>query len=61
MFFLGRSPANLCRQSSRAMAITPCSGRSGNLVFSTVSDTALDELFGLVRLLKEIGIPDRRE
>jgi anti-sigma factor RsiW len=35
--------------------------RSGDLVFSAVSDTALDELLGLVRLLKEIGTPDSRE
>jgi anti-sigma factor RsiW len=35
--------------------------RSGDLVFCAVSDTALDELLGLVRLLKEIGIPDSRE
>ena len=35
--------------------------RSGDLVFCAVSDTALDELLGLVRLLKEISIPDSRE
>ena len=35
--------------------------RSGDLVFCAVSDTALDELLGLVRLLKEIGTPDSRE
>jgi anti-sigma factor RsiW len=35
--------------------------RSGDLVFCAVSDTALDELLGLVRLLKEIDIPDSRE
>jgi len=35
--------------------------QSGDLVFSAVSDTALDELLGLVRLLKEIGTPDSRE
>ncbi len=35
--------------------------RSGDLVFCAVSDTALDELLGLVRLLKEIGAPDSRE
>jgi anti-sigma factor RsiW len=35
--------------------------RSGDLVFCAVSDTALDELLGLVRLIKEIGTPDSRE
>jgi len=35
--------------------------RSGDLVFCAVSDTALDELLGLVRLLKEIATPDSRE
>jgi anti-sigma factor RsiW len=35
--------------------------RSGDLVFCAVSDTALDELLGLVRLIKEISIPDSRE
>jgi anti-sigma factor RsiW len=35
--------------------------RSGNLVFCAVSDTALEELLGLTRLLKEISIPDSRE
>jgi anti-sigma factor RsiW len=35
--------------------------RSGDLVFCAVSDTALDELLGLVRLLREIGTPDSRE
>jgi anti-sigma factor RsiW len=35
--------------------------RNGDLVFCAVSDTALDELLGLVRLLKEIGAPDSRE
>ena len=35
--------------------------RSGDLVFCAVSDTALDELLGLVRLLKEVGAPDSRE
>jgi anti-sigma factor RsiW len=34
---------------------------SGNLAFCAVSDTALDELLGLTRLLKEISIPDSRE
>jgi anti-sigma factor RsiW len=35
--------------------------KSADLVFCAVSDTALDELLGLVRLLKEIGTPDSRE
>lgn len=35
--------------------------RSGDLVFCAVSDTALDELLGLVRLIKELGTPDSRE
>jgi anti-sigma factor (TIGR02949 family) len=35
--------------------------KSGDLVFCAVSDTALDELLGLVRLIKEISIPDSRE
>jgi anti-sigma factor RsiW len=35
--------------------------RSGDLVFCAVSDTALDELLGLVRLIKEIATPDSRE
>jgi anti-sigma factor RsiW len=35
--------------------------RSGDLVFCAVSDTALDELLGLTRLLKEISVPDSRE
>ncbi|HXJ00329.1 MAG TPA: zf-HC2 domain-containing protein [Micropepsaceae bacterium] len=35
--------------------------QSGDLVFCAVSDTALDELLGLVRLIKEISIPDSRE
>jgi anti-sigma factor RsiW len=35
--------------------------KSGNLDFCAVSDTALDELLGLVRLIKEISIPDSRE
>lgn len=35
--------------------------KSGDLVFCAVSDTALDELLELVRLLKEIGTPDSRE
>jgi anti-sigma factor RsiW len=35
--------------------------RSGDLVFCAVSDTALDELLGLVRLIKETSIPDSRE
>jgi len=35
--------------------------KSGDLAFCAVSDTALDELLGLVRLLKEIGTPDSRE
>lgn len=35
--------------------------QSGNLVFCAVSDTALDELLGLVRLLKAIDGPDSRE
>src|SRR5258705_10965961 len=35
--------------------------RSGDLVFCAVSDTALDELLGLVRPLKEIATPDSRE
>jgi anti-sigma factor RsiW len=35
--------------------------RSGDLVFCAVSDTALDDLLGLVRLIKEIGTPDSRE
>jgi anti-sigma factor RsiW len=32
-----------------------------DLAFCAVSDTALDELLGLVRLIKEISIPDSRE
>ena len=35
--------------------------RSGDLVFCAISDTALDELLGLVRLIKEIATPDSRE
>ncbi len=35
--------------------------RSGDLVMCAVSDTALDELLTLVRLIKEIGVPDSRE
>jgi anti-sigma factor RsiW len=35
--------------------------KSGDLVFCAVSDTALDDLLGLVRLIKEISIPDSRE
>ena len=35
--------------------------QGGDLVFCAVSDTALDELLGLVRLIKEISIPDSRE
>jgi anti-sigma factor RsiW len=35
--------------------------KSGDLVFCAVSDTALDELLGVVRLIKEISTPDSRE
>jgi anti-sigma factor RsiW len=35
--------------------------QSGDLVFCAVSDTELDELLGLVRLIKEISIPGSRE
>ena len=34
---------------------------SGNVDYCAVSDTALDELLGLVRLLKAMGTPDSRE
>lgn len=35
--------------------------KSGNVVFCAVSDTALDELLGLTRLLKAMATPDSRE
>jgi anti-sigma factor RsiW len=35
--------------------------RSGNLVSCAVSDTALDELLGLTRLLQAMSVPDSRE
>jgi anti-sigma factor RsiW len=35
--------------------------QSGDLVFCAVSDTALDELLALVRLIKETSTPDSRE
>ncbi|HEX3431714.1 MAG TPA: zf-HC2 domain-containing protein [Rhizomicrobium sp.] len=35
--------------------------RSGNLIFCAVSDTALDELLGLTRLLEAMSVPDSRE
>jgi anti-sigma factor RsiW len=34
--------------------------RTGNLVYCAVSDTAWDELLGLVRLLQEVSTPDAR-
>jgi anti-sigma factor RsiW len=34
--------------------------KTGNLVYCAVSDTAWDELLGLVRLLQDLGIPDAR-
>jgi anti-sigma factor RsiW len=35
--------------------------KSGNLDFCAISDTALDELLGLQRLLKAMAVPDSRE
>jgi anti-sigma factor RsiW len=35
--------------------------KSGNIAFCAVSDTALDELLGLVRMLKAMGMPDSGE
>lgn len=35
--------------------------KSGNVAFCAISDTALDELLGLVRLLKAMSAPDSRE
>jgi len=35
--------------------------KSGNVAFCAVSDTALDELLGLTRLLKAMATPDSRE
>ena len=34
---------------------------AGNLAYCAISDTALDELIGLTRLLKTMAIPDSRE
>jgi anti-sigma factor RsiW len=35
--------------------------KSGNVAFCAISDTALDELLGLVRMLKAMSTPDSRE
>jgi anti-sigma factor RsiW len=35
--------------------------KDGNIAFCAVSDTALDELLGLVRMLKAMAAPDSRE